>query len=249
MLFQSNQYSVVVEAARDALRDFQFERAKEIARLIVHKDGANLWSDELSRIIQQVDLVDVVRTAGTLKAYEQFVITLRREYFNRALSIYMADEAIEKFGSRGFDIERISFLRILSYREYEPAKLEELVVQFLESFPGSAFRDDVLAELVYTQALSQEKKLAPNLPLAEKTARRLFRDYPGENANDNALNWLAFAYLRECKRKFGDEVNMNKKHEIEECQQAKRLYKEVLGTYPWTRFGEIARDELSWLRN
>ena len=174
-------------------------------------------------------------------------ISFRHDFYNRKLALYFIDLAVKKFGNNpSFPLDYFIYLMVANLRDQDPVEAIRAAETLLKNFPSSQYCDDVMADIVYIQAIVLDKRND-----ARKTLNTLVVEYPDGNALDNAHNWLAMS-LRNCceyyyscsddNARYGSaEYRQEKKAK---CDEAKALYKEIIRKFPDTRFALYAVENI-----
>jgi tetratricopeptide (TPR) repeat protein len=214
--------------ARGQHRLHNYEEAGRLATLGIKqckaKGNCSWYIDELNYFIEAARLVQSAEASSDPKVYKRIGNIFRTRYDFRA-AIFLFDEALRKFPESDL-CDNFMFLKVLTYRDWQPDKVRDAVKEFFFRYPQSNFIDDAFAELTFVEIMIQN-----DIKAGERTTRDLLRIYPNRNACDNALNWLAFDAI-----KSGD------------YEEAEKLYREILQKFPRSRFAKYAKKNLEYIK-
>ena len=200
------------------------ENILKIARTYINmaEIKSKIYEDKLNYLRDAIGLINEAKKSNTAKDYKSIGNKFRRDYRDFSVATYLFNQALIMFPESNL-VDNIVFLKILTYRDWKPSEMNDLVYEFEIKHPTSRYVDDAIAEMAFTELLIKN-----NLAEGNKIVRYLLSKYPNGNACDNALNWLAISLMKSKKYK-----------------EAKKIYKEIIKRFPKSRFAKYGRSNIN----
>jgi TolA-binding protein len=218
--------------ARGQHRLHNYKEAGRLATLGIKKCRAkgddfssDYYIDELGYFIEAARLVQAAESSSDPKVYKRIGNFFRTRYYDYSAAIFLFDEALQKFPTSDL-CDNLMFLKVLTYRDWQPYRVKDVVNEFFFRYPQSNLIDDAIAELAFVEIMIQNDEKA-----GELTVRELLKKYPNRNACDNALNWLAYNAM-----------------ESGEYEKAEKIYREIVLKFPRSRFAKYAKKNLEYIK-
>ncbi len=213
---------------RDRHRVGDFSGARQLA-LRAFKWMETLGSDPTDHIVDRLEyfiktggMVESAQGAGRPRTYRNLANELRRVHHDYRAAVAVLEDALRKFPDSD-ESDKLGFVRILCFRDWRPKDIYDAGMKFIDSWPDSTVADDVLAEMIFVASMTHA-----DFERAENTLQLLLDKYPQSNAVDNAMNWLAWGYLRKG-----------------ELERAEVIYTQIREWFPFSRFARYAEQGLA----